>query len=256
MAVALVIFARWNPLACFGAALLFGAAGALGPALQSVGITQGYYFFNAAPYVLTLLIMIVSTLAEALAEGRAGRTVDHQMRPARNGTRRDACHDCRPATRSRPTPIPGRSTATLRPDNTALIVIDMQTDFCGIGGYVDKMGYDLSLTRAPIEPIQRVLAAMRARGYHVIHTREGHRPDLSDLPGEQALALAPDRRRHRRRRARAGASWCAASRAGRSSPSWRRSPARPIIDKPGKGSFCATDLELILRTSAASAISC
>jgi simple sugar transport system permease protein len=61
MAVALVIFARWNPLACFGAALLFGAAGALGPALQSIGITQGYYFFNAAPYVLTLLIMIAST---------------------------------------------------------------------------------------------------------------------------------------------------------------------------------------------------
>ncbi|MGF1624146.1 MAG: ABC transporter permease [Alphaproteobacteria bacterium] len=60
MAVALVIFARWNPIACFGAALLFGAAGALGPALQSIGITQGYYFFNAAPYVLTLLIMIAS----------------------------------------------------------------------------------------------------------------------------------------------------------------------------------------------------
>ena len=51
MAVALVIFARWDPLRCFGAALLFGAAGALGPSLQSVGITQGYYFFNAAPYV-------------------------------------------------------------------------------------------------------------------------------------------------------------------------------------------------------------
>ena len=61
MAVALVIFSRWNPLACFAAALLFGAAGALGPALQSVGITQGYYFFNAAPYVLTLLIMIASS---------------------------------------------------------------------------------------------------------------------------------------------------------------------------------------------------
>ena len=61
MAVALVIFARWNPLTCFAAALLFGAAGALGPALQSVGITQGYYFFNAAPYVLTLFIMIAST---------------------------------------------------------------------------------------------------------------------------------------------------------------------------------------------------
>jgi general nucleoside transport system permease protein len=60
MAVALVIFARWDPIRCLVAALLFGAAGALGPALQSVGITQGYYFFNAAPYILTLFIMIAS----------------------------------------------------------------------------------------------------------------------------------------------------------------------------------------------------
>jgi ABC-type uncharacterized transport system permease subunit len=60
MAVALVIFARWDPLRCVMAALLFGAAGALGPALQSIGITQGYYFFNAAPYILTLFIMIGS----------------------------------------------------------------------------------------------------------------------------------------------------------------------------------------------------
>jgi general nucleoside transport system permease protein len=60
MAVALVIFARWSPLRCVLAALLFGAAGAIGPALQSVGITQGYYFFNAAPYILTLFIMIAS----------------------------------------------------------------------------------------------------------------------------------------------------------------------------------------------------
>ncbi len=69
MAVALVIFARWNPLACILAALLFGAAGALGPALQSVGITQGYYFFNAAPYVLTLLIMIMSTSPKRSLKG-------------------------------------------------------------------------------------------------------------------------------------------------------------------------------------------
>jgi simple sugar transport system permease protein len=63
MAVALVIFARWDPVRCFFAALLFGAAGAIGPALQSVGITQGYYFFNAAPYLLTLLIMVSSSRA-------------------------------------------------------------------------------------------------------------------------------------------------------------------------------------------------
>src|SRR5258708_14775616 len=73
MAVALVIFARCNPLSCFWVSLLFGGAGALGPALQSVGIAQGYYLFNAAPYVLTLLIMIITcspkrTLVGAPAE--------------------------------------------------------------------------------------------------------------------------------------------------------------------------------------------
>ncbi len=61
MAVALVIFARWDPVRCVLAALLFGAAGALGPALQSVGITRGYYLFNAAPYILTLIIMVGSS---------------------------------------------------------------------------------------------------------------------------------------------------------------------------------------------------
>jgi ABC-type uncharacterized transport system permease subunit len=60
-AVALVIFARWNPMLCFWASLLFGGAAALGPALQSVGIGQGYYLFNAAPYILTLLIMIITS---------------------------------------------------------------------------------------------------------------------------------------------------------------------------------------------------
>ena len=65
------------------------------------------------------------------------------------------------------TPYPWPYDGDLRPANTALIVIDMQTDFCGVGGYVDKMGYDLSLTRAPIEPIRAVLAAMRAKGFTV-----------------------------------------------------------------------------------------
>jgi general nucleoside transport system permease protein len=72
MAVALVIFARWNPLQCFYAALLFGGAGALGPALQSVGITSGYYLFNAAPYVVTLGIMIATCSPRQTLAGAPG----------------------------------------------------------------------------------------------------------------------------------------------------------------------------------------
>src|SRR5271169_1005645 len=91
-------------------------------------------------------------------------------------------------------PYPWPYDGDLRPANTALVVIDMQTDFCGIGGYVDRMGYDLSLTRAPITPIAAVLGAMRRGRFHVIHTREGHRPDLADLPENKGCAhggLAP-----------------------------------------------------------------
>jgi simple sugar transport system permease protein len=72
MAVALVIFARWNPIACFGAALLFGGAGALGPALQSVGVSQGYYLFYAAPYVLTLIIMALTVSPGQTLAGAPG----------------------------------------------------------------------------------------------------------------------------------------------------------------------------------------
>lgn len=68
MAVALVIFARWNPVRCLFASLLFGGASALGPALQSVGVTSGYYLFNAAPYALTLLIMVLSSSATQTSE--------------------------------------------------------------------------------------------------------------------------------------------------------------------------------------------
>jgi simple sugar transport system permease protein len=72
MAVALVIFARWNPVNCFWAALLFGGAGALGPALQSVGITQGYYLFYAAPYVLTLGLLIATSSPDRALSGAPG----------------------------------------------------------------------------------------------------------------------------------------------------------------------------------------
>ncbi|WP_307226233.1 ABC transporter permease [Pararhizobium capsulatum] len=72
MAVALVIFARWNPIGCFLAALLFGGAGALGPALQSVGVTQGYYLFYAAPYVLTLAILVATSSPTRALVGAPG----------------------------------------------------------------------------------------------------------------------------------------------------------------------------------------
>ncbi len=151
-------------------------------------------------------------------------------------------------------PYPWPYDGALTPQNTALVIIDMQTDFCGKGGYIDLLGYDISVTRACVEPIFAVLSRVRKLGYHVIHTREGHRPDLSDLPA--------NKRWRSRVLQNGGAGQPGIGDPGpcgrvlvRGEPGWEIMPelaplaGEPIIDKPGKGSFCATDLDMLLRQS-------
>ncbi len=132
------------------------------------------------------------------------------------------------------------------PGTTALLIIDMQRDFVEPGGFGELLGNDVSKLRSTITPIQRVLALFRAQGWMVIHTREGHQPDLSDLPDSKK---------------RRGNLSCGIGDVGPMGrilirgehghdiiPELYPLPDEPVIDKPGKGSFYATGLTDLLET--------
>lgn len=128
--------------------------------------------------------------------------------------------------------------------HTALIIIDMQRDFLEPGGFGESLGNDVSLLRRTIEPNRALLHAWRAAGLPVIHTREGHRPDLMDLPPAK------------KRRGHPTAAIGDAGPMGRILvrgepghdiiPELRPLAGEPVVDKPGKGAFFATDLHAIL----------
>jgi biuret amidohydrolase len=137
------------------------------------------------------------------------------------------------------TPLPGRG-------SVALVVIDMQVDFCAAGGWVDQLGEDLRNTRDIIPAVAAVLDRARSSGIAVFHTREGHRPDLADLP--------PNKRWRTRAH---GLGIGDVGRNGRiltrGEPGWQNVPAltprvdEVIVDKPGKGAFHATAFDALLR---------
>ena len=130
--------------------------------------------------------------------------------------------------------------------HTALLIIDMQRDFCAPRGYADQAGLDIERLRAPIEPIRQLLVAARRCGLFIAHTREGHRADLSDLPETK-----------RRRAEASGAPIGTPGPMGRLMvrgeygndliDELQPEAGEPVIDKPGYSAFAHTDLELLLR---------
>jgi biuret amidohydrolase len=136
---------------------------------------------------------------------------------------------------------------TIDPQRTAVVIIDMQRDFLEPGGFGETLGNDVSRLQAAVEPCRRLLGGARELGLLVIHTREGHRPDLSDAPRVKIERGDP--------KARIGAAGPMGRILVRGEPGHDIVPAlapragEPVIDKPGKGAFYATDLHSILRNA-------
>jgi nicotinamidase-related amidase len=131
------------------------------------------------------------------------------------------------------------------PAKTALLIIDMQRDFLEPGGFGEMLGNDVSQLRRTIEPNKKLLKAWRDAGLTVIHTREGHRPDLADLPPAKKV-----RGRSKSCIGDAGPMGRILVRgeAGHDIiPELYPAKGEPVIDKPGKGAFFATDLHAILQ---------
>ena len=137
-------------------------------------------------------------------------------------------------------------------DRTALLIIDMQRDFLEPGGFGESLGNDVSRLRAAIGPCREILDAARSMGLLVIHTREGHRPDLSDAPLAKLHRGEP--------KARIGEPGPMGRILVRGEPGHdiiddlAPLPGEPVIDKPGKGAFYQTDLDLMLRNRAVSTL--
>jgi biuret amidohydrolase len=133
----------------------------------------------------------------------------------------------------------------LDPKRTALLAIDFQRDFVDPGGFGEALGNDVSLLRRAVAPTARVLAAARAAGLFIVHTREGHRPDLADCP--------PSKKARGRLRTGIGDPGPMGRILVRGEwghdivEALRPEPGEPVVDKPGKGAFYATDLESMLR---------
>jgi len=131
-------------------------------------------------------------------------------------------------------------------ERSALVIIDVQNDFCSPGGYMDHAGADLRMMRRPVEPIRAVLKEARRVGMHVIYTREGHRPGLETAPASfmerTAFAGHPIGKR-----GPLGRLLVRGEKGHEIIDELKPLPGEPIIDKPGKGAFYATDFETILR---------